>query len=114
MSIYRHCGQPLLLDLSRLIPPTAQEAEQGITAIRIEIRQCKQFNAVKQCLCRKKHYFRQVEYSNGYVDELEYLKPKLYNSEIQDYRRRIMLAPDSDWVWGFDNITFQKVKRQVS
>lgn len=93
-----HHGDVLVASIDREIKPTEEESAQGIVNVRALVYNCKHSE------CRKRFYYRQdiYEIGRGPVRKVK--------ENVGAFAARLKLASESDWVWGFDKITFQKRK----
>lgn len=108
-----HHGQDLNITVKNIEHDTltSEEKADGVLELQIALGWCSAQTGMADNgnRCRKDFVFTRHRYAGGWGPP-----HRVQDSKAKaQYRKRCALARESDWVWGYDPVTFQKVKRAV-
>lgn len=98
----KHCGDILLPVRERVIKATPDEAARGVVDLSTREYYCTDGR------CRKRLFYKKENYATGH-SEWARVRPH----QKAAFMKRLRMAKESDWVWGFSPITYGKIKVTV-
>jgi hypothetical protein len=98
----KHCGNLLSPVRERVIKATSDETCRGVIELLTQEYYC------ADTRCRKRLFYKKEIYATG---QSEWARVRPHQQAV--FVKRLRMAKESDWVWGFSPITYGKIKVTV-